>query len=174
MVTAPQRPQFTPEQLVSASLIRLGAADRNPFFASLALMAPIVISEGLDTAATDGEKLYFNPQFLANLRPAERDGLIVHEVLHAALLHVPRIGGRQPLLWNIACDIVVNGMVLADSRLALPPGGVRNEALEHLPVEEVYDIILRRKDTVARHLGLRDLRPELRDLQNSAGAPAIK
>ena len=150
-----------PERLISASLMRLGTSDRNPFFGTLALMAPIVITDAVPTAATDGERLLFNPAFLAGLTPDERDGLIVHEVLHAALLHVTRCGGRDPVLWNIACDIVVNGMVVSDPRLKLPAGAVRDEKLEHLKVEEVYDIVLRRKDTLSHHLGLVDLRPDL-------------
>lgn len=156
------------ERFVSGSLMRLATSDRNPFFGALALMAPLEFTDQIETAATDGERLLFNPAFLAALGPEERDGLIVHEVLHAALLHVPRRGSRDPLLWNIACDIVVNGMVASDSRLRLPPGAVRDSKLEHLQVEEVYELIIRQRGTVAYHLGMPDLRP---DLGSGAGGP---
>jgi predicted metal-dependent peptidase len=168
MATTAPSTGFTPEQLVSASLMRLGMSDRSPFFAALAMMAPVVITESLDTAATDGDRLYFNPTFLQSLKPAERDGLIVHEVLHAALLHVTRRGSRQPLLWNIACDIVVNGMVASDPRLSLPKGGVRDQDIEHLTVEEVYELVIQQPEALQQHLSLKDLRPDLGEPSSGA------
>ena len=44
-------------------------------------------------------------------------------------------------MWNIAADIIVNGMVLSESEFELPPGGLRDEKLEHLSVEEVYELL---------------------------------
>ncbi|MFN9979518.1 MAG: DUF2201 family putative metallopeptidase, partial [bacterium] len=37
--------------------------------------------------------------------------MLVHELLHAALLHSSRNGGRDPELWNVAADIVINGII---------------------------------------------------------------
>src|SRR5205085_500100 len=86
------------------------------------------------TAATDGRDIFINPRFWNGLTPAERLGLLAHEVLHAALLHVPRRGKRNPLIWNIAADIVVNGIVLAQEGFVLPKGHLRNmqRELTHL------------------------------------------
>ncbi len=122
--------------MISASLLRLRI--KSPFFATLALFARILAREDMATAATDGRDVFVNPDFLRSLTPAQRDGLLLHEVLHAALLHVARRGTRIPLLWNIAADIVVNGLIVAQGAFELPPGGLRDTALEHLSVEEVY------------------------------------
>jgi predicted metal-dependent peptidase len=177
MSTALPMAHLTPEQLVSASIMRLTGSARNAFFAVLAMMAPVVITDQIGTAATDGERLLFNPSFLRSLTAAERDGVVVHEVLHAALLHVTRRDDRQPLPWNIACDIVVNGMVLSDDQLALPRGALRDPRLEHLPVEEVYEVLIRRGDSRRDDLNIRDLRPDLRGLTpgqaRSAGGHAM-
>lgn len=127
-------------RMVSASLLRI--CQRNTFFATLALFAPVVASSEVPTAATDGRSVYINPAFFDPLSPAQQDGLLLHEVLHAALLHLPRRGGREPLLWNIAADIVINGMVLREG-YALPDGGMRDPRREHLGVEEIYDLLLR-------------------------------
>jgi predicted metal-dependent peptidase len=162
---------FTAEQLVSASLMRLGGSDRSPFFASLAMMAPVVITDDIDTAATDGERLYFNAAFLRGLKPAERDGVLLHEVLHAALLHVTRRDRRDPLLWNIACDIVVNGMVAEDPRLRLPHGCIFDTTLQHLPVEEVYELLRKQHQPARTRHFIQDLRP---DLASSEGEPACQ
>lgn len=127
-------------RIVSASLLRMHA--RSAFFTSLALFARFEVSYEIPTAATDGRSIFVNPNFFDTLTTAEQDAVLVHEVLHAALLHVPRRGGRDPQLWNIAADIVVNGM-LVQERYDLPTGGLRNQQLEHLSVEEVYEQLLR-------------------------------
>lgn len=121
---------------ISAAILQLRL--RSPFFATLALFARIIPSHEHRTAATDGRDIYINLDFWRVLTSKERLGLLAHEVLHAALLHVPRRGQRDPLLWNVAADIVVNGMILAEPGFALPKGHLRNQQLEHLSVEEVY------------------------------------
>ncbi|MFO0628527.1 MAG: VWA-like domain-containing protein [Polyangiales bacterium] len=122
---------------LSASRVRLRA--RFPFFGALLLFARVIPTQACDLAATDGTDLFLNPEGVEALRPAELDGLLLHELLHAALLHVDRRGAREPLRWNIAADIVVNGIIAALPKIALPEGGVRDPALEALPVEEVYE-----------------------------------
>lgn len=124
------------QRQISATIIQLRS--RSPFFATLALFARMIPAPEHGTAATDGRDVYINPTFWRSLSSEERLGLLAHEVLHAALLHVPRRVRRDPLLWNLAADIVVNGLVLSQQGFALPKGHVRNKALEHLSVEEIY------------------------------------
>jgi predicted metal-dependent peptidase len=124
------------QRQVSAAIIQLRA--RSPFFATLSLFARMIPAPHYDTAATDGRDVYISPTFWRDLSMDERLGLLTHEVLHAALLHVQRRGNRDPLLWNIAADIVVNGIILHEQGFALPKGHVRNLSLEHLSVEEIY------------------------------------
>jgi predicted metal-dependent peptidase len=126
-------------RMVSAALLRI--CDRSTFFATLALFARVDISARVPTAATDGRDIFVNPEFFGALAPPEQDGLLLHEVLHAALLHVPRRGSRDPQLWNVAADIVVNGMI-AKEGYSLPAGALRDPQHEHLSTEEVYDLIM--------------------------------
>jgi predicted metal-dependent peptidase len=134
------------QNLISASLLRLRM--KSPFFATLALFARFVPSQQTPYAATDGKDIYFNPDYLRSLPPTQQDGLLLHEVLHAALMHVLRRGVRDAELWNIAADIVVNGIILQQGVFDLPPGGLRVPKLEHLSVEEIYELLL--KKTVPR------------------------
>lgn len=127
-------------KIISASLLRLRM--KSPFFATLALFARFIPSPEILTAATDGKDIYFNPDFLQSLSSSQQTGLLLHEVLHAALLHVPRRGVREPKLWNIAADIVVNGAIAQQGAFELPSGGIRDKQLEHLSVEEIYEILL--------------------------------
>lgn len=114
-----------------------------PFFATLALFAQFRPTQSLDTAATDGKDIFFNPNFLQSLSTSQQDGLLLHEVLHAALLHVIRRSVRDAKVWNIAADIVVNGMILQQGCFELPPGGLRDTQLEHLSVEEIYELLIK-------------------------------
>ncbi len=133
----------TNQKLISASLLRLRM--KSPFFATLALFARFIPYQQLPTAATDGKDIFFNLEYLLSLPTNQQDGLLLHEVLHAALLHVPRRGVRDRTLWNIAADIVVNGIISQQGVFTLPPGGLRDPNLEHLSVEEIYELLL--KDT---------------------------
>ncbi len=128
------------ERIISASLLRLRM--KSPFFATLALFTRFQATQALPTAATDGQDIFVNQDFVRSLSSPQVDGLLLHEVLHAALLHVVRRGQREPLLWNIAADIVVNGMIAQQSGFELPQGGIRDPELEHLSVEEIYEILL--------------------------------
>ncbi|HEY1014398.1 MAG TPA: VWA-like domain-containing protein [Herpetosiphonaceae bacterium] len=131
-------------RLISASLLRLRT--RAPFFALLSMFARIEISAYVPTAATDGRDIYVNEDFFLALPPPQQDGLMLHEVLHAALLHIPRRGAREPLLWNVAADIVINGMIDELRDFELPDGALRDRQLQHLNVEEVYELLLQDLD----------------------------
>jgi predicted metal-dependent peptidase len=132
--------EFNFERSLAAAQLKL--RQRTPFFATLALFANASPTTSVPTAATDGKDLYFNVEYFRELTPDQRAGLLLHEVLHAALLHIPRRGSRDAELWNIAADVVVNGIVVKEAQLEIPPNGVRQEKLEHLSVEEVYHKLL--------------------------------
>lgn len=124
---------------ISASLLRLRM--RAPFFATLALFAPMRASPETPTAATDGREIFVNPAYLDSLDPPQQDALLLHAVLHAALLHPGRRGVRDELVWNIAADIVVNGIIAAHGGFDIPPDTPRDPELETLSVEEVYELL---------------------------------
>lgn len=141
--------------LISATRIRLRR--HSPFFAALALFVDVRFTEEVPIAATDGRLLFFHPEGYGNLKPAERDAVFLHELLHAALLHPSRRGVRDPELFNIAADIVVNGMVVAEESVALPQGAIHNKKLEHLSVEEIYELLQKQSVKKRPTLPLADL-----------------
>jgi predicted metal-dependent peptidase len=132
-------PTIEPAKFISASLLRLRM--KSPFFGTLAMFVQFIPCENIATAATDGRAIFFNPEFLQTLPRAQQDGLLLHEILHAALLHPLRLKERDARLWNIAADIVVNGMIIRQGGFELPLDGLRDETLEHLSVEEVYELL---------------------------------
>ncbi|THF69122.1 hydrolase [Deinococcus sp. Arct2-2] len=128
------------QRLISGSRLRI--RNKSAFFATLLLHAEFVPSQEVAAAGTDGERVYVNPEVAANLPPDVLDGLLLHEVLHAALSHVQRRGPREKKRWNRAADLIVNGMVTA-AGLPVPPQSSgaqapQDEHLEKLSVEEVY------------------------------------
>jgi predicted metal-dependent peptidase len=151
-------PDLTLAEVISATRLRLRR--HSPYFATLAMYAQVVADASIPVAATDGMKIYLNAEKFCAYSADYREAIFLHEVLHAALLHIPRRGRRQPLLWNIAADIVVNAMV-DQSGLSLPRGAVREPQLEHLPVEEIYELLRDDDRTIELPGRLVDLRPGL-------------
>lgn len=97
------------------------------------------------TAATDGKRIYFGEAFLKELNTDEILFVLLHELLHILLNHLPRRLGRDPKKFNIACDIVVNDLLtyhgFDHGKLPAVTGRSYNLNGESLHAEEVYDLI---------------------------------
>ncbi len=105
----------------------LGRDANSPFFASLVLR---IASPGqrrprwnIETAAVDGRSLFYNPDFINKLTPAELAGLLAHEVMHCAAKHFARRGERPADKWNVAADLAINHL-LKEAGFTLPKGGL--------------------------------------------------
>ena len=84
----------------------------NGFYGLLLMHVTFSLDETLDTAATDGERIYFGPEFLDSISDAELDFVIMHEIMHVVLQHLARKGERDMERFNIAADIVVNSEIM--------------------------------------------------------------
>ncbi|MCG3204044.1 MAG: hypothetical protein KCHDKBKB_00747 [Elusimicrobia bacterium] len=112
-----------------------------PFFADLTIMMGARVSPEVATAATDGEYLYYNPKFIEKLSKEEVIGVLLHEVLHAALGHVWRKKNRDMFKWNIATDYAVNAIIRNEKGTALPKGHLYEAKFANMSAEEIYDKI---------------------------------
>jgi predicted metal-dependent peptidase len=158
------------EERIAVAILRI--RHRQPFFGVLALFAEHRLDPAVQTAATDGKVVVFNPEFAQSLSDSELDAVMVHELLHAALLHCPRRGERDGYLWNLAADIVVNGIIRQEPSLVLPAGACMDPDLEGYEVEEVYEIIRDRKKKPKNVWIGPDLFPAGRPLENDQTAAA--
>lgn len=122
-------PNITPEKLdvmrkeVLDRIItaRVGLLLRHPFFGNMATRLKIEAADDwLMTAAVDGRKLYFNTQFFNAMDNKEVEFVIAHEILHMVYDHLGRRDSRDPLLYNIAADYIVNNL-LVDDRIGKKP-----------------------------------------------------
>jgi len=81
------------------------------FFADLLFNLRIVENSTIDTAATDGITIAYNPKFILALTEPECTFVILHEIMHNTLFHFDRVGSRDPKMWNYAADYAVNYML---------------------------------------------------------------
>lgn len=71
-------------------------------------------SRALRTAATDGKRYYWNPQFVVEQEKLGLRIVVAHEAWHAIYMHPSRRGSRMHKLWNIAVDYRVNYTIMED------------------------------------------------------------
>lgn len=71
------------------------------------------------TAATDGRKYYWHPEFLGKLTLNELVVVFAHETYHIIMQHCNpiRTFGKYPGIWNLAVDYVVNSSIEHDMRI---------------------------------------------------------
>ena len=82
------------------------------FLGSLMATRPFLWTPDIGTAATNGLVIMWNPFFFLKLPEATRLFVLLHEIWHIALLHMLRRGSRDPKIWNYACDILINNMLV--------------------------------------------------------------
>jgi len=111
---------------------------KHPFFATLLVSTPWEMTENVPTAATDMEKLYFNPNFMESLTDDEILFVLAHEVMHMALEHGLRKQARNHMLWNIACDYALN-LVLEDSGFTIWKEALCDKIYKDLSADQIYD-----------------------------------
>ncbi len=133
--------QMTTEERLTRARTRL-VLDQ-PFFGTLSLRLKLL--PGLSpTMATDGSRIVYNPAFVDQLKSAELEGTLAHEVLHCALGHHCRRGNRDPRLWNEAADLAINPILIKNG-FALPAGALIDPAFTNLSAEEIYARLLRNR-----------------------------
>jgi len=114
----------------------------HPFFGNLAMRLRIREHNELrvKTMATDGTFLYWCREFLEKVSDSMLLFAVAHEVLHCALCHHTRRGTRDPLLWNIACDHVVN-LLLRAAGFRPPDWAYCDPKYTGLNAEQVYRLL---------------------------------
>jgi predicted metal-dependent peptidase len=112
----------------------------HPFFGSLLFRLKGRECRSIQTMATDGVSLFYNPEFVETLNAATLAGTLAHEVMHPALHHHVRRSGRDPKRWNIACDYAINPL-LVDAGLSLPEGVLLDDRFRGMSAERIYSLI---------------------------------
>ena len=112
-----------------------------PFIGGLLMRLDIVpvYDERLATAATDGDRIYFDIVFYSQLDKEERLFVLAHEAWHCALLHFMRRQKRNPKLFNIAADLEIH-FILGDEKLKAPYVLPHDPDWKGKSAEEIYEL----------------------------------
>lgn len=127
------------------------------FYGALLMNVTLSVDEECETAFTDHERICFGTEFLKNLSASEIEFVMLHEILHIVLNHCKRGLGYNQVIFNIACDIVVNSTILETfgddtKKITLTKYG---ESIHTVPdgregrlftAEEVYAMLLKNKE----------------------------
>ena len=113
------------------------------------------------------KKVYLNP--LAGLSESEWIWVLAHEYLHAGLNHHARQDGRDPEIWNVACDFAINDW-LEELRIGKRPSiGVMYDPQFHgWSAERIYDYLVRNIRTLRKWETLAG--PQQRDFVGTPGS----
>ena len=152
-------PDITPEELERMTIdvydritvARVGLLLKHPFFGNMATRLKVkAANDWLPTAAVDGRNLYFNAEFFDAMDNAEIEFVIAHEILHCVFDHLGRRDNRDPKLYNIAADYIVNNILVRDKIGAKPKlvDCFQDFKYEGWTSEEVYDDLYEKADKI--------------------------
>ena len=150
-------PNITPEQLDEMRVevldriivARVGLLLRHPFFGNMATRLRILAADDwCPTAAVDGRNLYFNTQFFNAMSNKEIEFVIAHEILHCVFDHLGRRDDRDPMIYNIAADYIVNNTLVRDRIGDIPKlvDCFQDFKYDGWTSEEVYDELFKKYD----------------------------
>ncbi|HBC84344.1 MAG TPA: hypothetical protein DCZ30_02575 [Clostridiales bacterium] len=123
-----------------------------PRFGSEIAVANIEFKDNLKyhTAATDGKNIYVDPKYFASLSENDRLFTIAHEIMHIKFMHMFRLKDksgvkRDPELWNIATDAIINANLERDG-FTIKEGYVNMPEALNYSAEEFYQKLLQEKE----------------------------
>lgn len=116
-----------------------------PFWGPLAARLKLEEVEWCKTIATDGRKFYYNAEFVSKLSDGEMIFGFGHELGHIIFDHMTRRGDREPQVWNMAGDFVINNMLIRESvgtAITTVPI-LADRKYEGMTADEVYDDLMK-------------------------------
>lgn len=115
----------------------------HPFFGDIALHLELKTDAQCRDMWTDGRTLAFNPLYAITIREEKLVGAQAHEVLHLVFRHHVRRNKREKRLWNRACDLAINGILLK-AGFSLPDGFLYDADFAGKSADEIYDLLVAR------------------------------
>lgn len=161
-ITLSSQQKYTEEELENQKTLSYKAkkwfVNHFPLLSALAAQFKVIedikICKTLDISiaavSVEHKEIYINP--LANLSEQGMKFVIAHEILHVALNHASRRQGRDRLLWNLACDFVINAWLI-EMNIGLPPEGIYfDKELSGKSADEIYLLIVQ-EERLRKKLG---------------------
>lgn len=114
---------------------RWWALSNHPFYGSLAMKLPDEITTSVDTAATDGRVIKWNPGFVDGLTDEQLRFVLLHETLHCAHQHMWRLPADER--GNAAGDHAINNTLKQVSGISMPDGGLCDPSYRDMAEEDI-------------------------------------
>ena len=131
-------------------------------YSSLARLRPVVVTESVELAATDGLTIMFNPEFIDILDDAEMVYVMLHEASHIGHMHMlvyNHLAKIDSYITNVSMDYVINNEL---DELCTKTGtirrpiwksgenagkaiGVYDEQYRDKDTKEIFDILYKEK-----------------------------
>ena len=131
--------------IYQAAQDRMGASKarlllQQPFYGVLLSMTDFIPELAIPTMATDGTKVYYNPEFTMALADDEVFGVLLHEISHCIYLHCTqkRRLNREQHRWNCATDFAIN-LEIKQMGYKLPEGLLLDDKYREMNAEQIYD-----------------------------------
>lgn len=117
-----------------------------PFFGNLLLSLKMEETDTLPsgsknpTMAVNGVSIFYNKDFVDKMSLSQTKGVLMHEILHVAYLHLVRMTHAHYDLnkANIAQDLSINWLLKKMSNLEMPDGLLLDESMEKFTWEQIY------------------------------------
>lgn len=141
----------------------------HPFIGTIALNMPFTLTDEIPTAATNGKRVLFNPEFVDSLTDEEVKFLVAHECMHPMLEHNFRRGERDPRKWNQAADYVINKLLTDEKVGKMPKMGLLDDGIYNSgggTSEGIYNVLPDNTD------GIGGVGDPLDDCEDGEGSPA--
>ena len=115
-----------------------------PFFGSL--VANLEFQEATDVlrTETDGEVLFYNPEYMETLDEDGQVFALAHEICHIAFRHISRSEGKNQITWQLATDAVINQLLKKDGLTIVKGAADYPEAIDY-DAEEFYELLMQDK-----------------------------
>lgn len=155
--------QLTTAERLTKMKVRL--QDEKPFWAYLVLK--LMLQEDTDgqlppwggIGVNKKREVRYNREFIDKHSDNQLMFFLAHEVGHLVFTHLHRLGNRDPKLFNVASDIVLNNILMADG-FDLPDNCLKpsNDSIQFMDVkidninkktaESIYDEMLQNSDQI--------------------------
>jgi predicted metal-dependent peptidase len=144
---------------------------RSAFISTIALSLRHVITNATPTADVNGTVIRYNPEFLEKQTVLQFAGLMAHECWHVAFQHLSRRGNRDPIIWNVAGDYIINHL-LTKAGFEIPVGGLLDKKYgDEWSTDGVYDDLMKNKKDFDTGTLMLDIRED--EFQDSKKGPTL-
>ena len=115
--------ELSAEQRLNKNVNKIISHDRYVPMVGVVMVGSTGIDEDCPTAYTNGRDAYYGREFVEGLSDPEFRFLILHENYHKMFMHLTSwdyLYAEDPKLANMACDYVINLMIVMRTQMGLP------------------------------------------------------